>query len=223
MYLVEDWGWKGKQLTRLGKGSLLQGLIFLAFASSCSSSPTSSSIVWNPGDGVGVVRHVVGVVWLGIILEGKLDGGDSRLASSLSMAPRSEASSENQDKKCSKLILSFLSFKLNLFLLFRCFCVDCSQHFYFCLPELAEGQQKIIEHENVKACKQCSFCCLSLISIFWRLTHKIRWHLKNLSFTHNFDHHNSRNNNQFIDVIMMHQSIKTLAPGPIPRAIVEIL
>lgn len=63
MYLVEDSGWESKQLTRLGKGCLLQGLlIFLASASSCSSSPTSSSIVWNPGDGVGIVRHVVGVV-----------------------------------------------------------------------------------------------------------------------------------------------------------------
>ena len=88
----------------------------MASASSSSSSTTSSSIVWNPGDGVGVVRHMVGAVWLvgTLVVEGELDGEDSRLASSLSMVTRSEASSENQNKKYSKLILSFPTFKLNL-------------------------------------------------------------------------------------------------------------
>ena len=77
--------------------------------------------MWDPGNGVGVVRHVVGAVWLVGTLKGELDGEDSWLASSLSMATRSEASSENQNKKGSKLILLFPTFKLNLFILFSCF------------------------------------------------------------------------------------------------------
>lgn len=125
-------GLEGHAVNKAGEGiSFTSSFIFLASASSSSSSTTSSSIVWNPGDGVGVVRHVVDAVWLVGTLEGELDGEDSRLASSLSMVTRSEASSENQNKKCSKLILSFPTFKLNLFILFRCFCVDCSQRLHF--------------------------------------------------------------------------------------------
>ena len=56
-------GLGGQAVDKAGKGmSFTRSFIFLASASSCSSSPTSSSIVWNPGDGVGIVRHVVGVV-----------------------------------------------------------------------------------------------------------------------------------------------------------------